>query len=35
VSVEIKGAAKLRLVTTDGGDNNHSDHAVWADAMLQ
>ncbi len=33
--VDVKGGTRLRLRTTDGGDNIHSDHAVWADAKLQ
>ena len=34
VSVDIKGASKVRLVTTDGGDNINYDHSVWADAIF-
>ena len=34
VEVDINGAKELKLVVTDGGDNNHSDHATWADAKL-
>jgi hypothetical protein len=35
VAVPIIGASRLRLVTTDAGDNIHSDHAVWAAPLLQ
>lgn len=28
------GSERLRLKTTDGGDNINSDHAVWADARF-
>ena len=35
VDVDITGAERLRLRTTDGGDNIHADHAVWADARLE
>jgi hypothetical protein len=35
VEVDITGAERLRLMTTDGGDNIHSDYAVWADARIQ
>ncbi|QDT68951.1 Alpha-L-fucosidase [Planctomycetes bacterium MalM25] len=28
------GMAKLRLLVTNGGDDSHSDHAVWADARF-
>jgi alpha-L-fucosidase len=29
-----KGTDKIRLTTTDGGDNGSSDHAVWANAQF-
>jgi len=35
VDVDIAGAEKLRLRTTDAGDNIHADHAVWADARVE
>jgi len=35
VNVDISGSDQLRLRVTDGGDGISSDHAVWADAMLQ
>jgi hypothetical protein len=35
VSIDIAGAERIRLVTTDAGDNIYSDCAVWADAKLQ
>jgi hypothetical protein len=34
VDVSVAGANELRLVVTDGGDNNYFDHADWADARL-
>jgi hypothetical protein len=35
IDVDITGAEKLRLRVTNGGDNNYSDHATWAEAMVQ
>ena len=35
VGVEITGAEKLRLVTTDAGDGIACDHAVWAQARVE
>jgi hypothetical protein len=35
VDVDVTTAARLRLRTTDGGDNIHADHAVWADARVE
>lgn len=35
VGVPIAGATRLRLLTTDAGDNINSDHAVWAAPLLQ
>lgn len=35
VEVEIAGAEKLRLVTTDAGDGIACDHAVWAQARVE
>jgi hypothetical protein len=35
IDADITGAAQLRLITTDGGDNIHCDHAVWAEARIQ
>ncbi|WP_369387575.1 NPCBM/NEW2 domain-containing protein [Streptomyces sp. CG1] len=34
VSADISGAQVVRLVVTDGGDGNDSDHADWADARV-
>lgn len=34
VEVALDHVRAIRLVTTDGGDNIHSDHAVWAEARL-
>ncbi|MFD9790535.1 NPCBM/NEW2 domain-containing protein [Streptomyces sp. NPDC059070] len=34
LNADLKGAAKLRLVVTDGGDGITYDHADWADARL-
>lgn len=34
VSVDVTGKEELVLSVRDGGDNNHSDHADWADARL-
>jgi alpha-galactosidase len=35
VDVSIAGAAQLRLVVTDGGDNYFYDHADWALARIE
>jgi len=35
VSVDLSGAEELHLTVTDGSDGISSDHAVWADAMIQ
>ena len=35
ISVDISGGAILRLVVTDAGDGDHSDHADWAEARLR
>ncbi len=35
IDVDITGAAKLRLRVLNAGDNNYSDHATWAEAMVQ
>ena len=35
VSIDITGAEKLRLVTTDGGDGIACDHAEWANPKLR
>ncbi|MEK4426870.1 NPCBM/NEW2 domain-containing protein [Solibacillus sp. FSL K6-1523] len=32
--VNISGAGELKLVVTDGGNGNGSDHATWGDAKL-
>ncbi|OAB47379.1 NPCBM/NEW2 domain-containing protein [Paenibacillus antarcticus] len=34
IEVDINGAKELRLVVTDGGNGNGSDHATWGDAKL-
>lgn len=34
VTVDVTGVQVLRLVVTDGGDNNYYDHADWADAKV-
>jgi alpha-galactosidase len=34
LAADLTGAAFLRLVVTDGGNGNNSDHADWADAKL-
>ncbi|MDX6644003.1 MAG: hypothetical protein QOD76_1965, partial [Solirubrobacteraceae bacterium] len=35
VDVSVAGASTLRLVVTDGGDGNGSDHADWALARIE
>jgi hypothetical protein len=35
VSVPLLGAKKLVLATTIGGDDYHSDHADWAEAVIK
>ncbi|REB04781.1 DUF5011 domain-containing protein [Sporosarcina sp. BI001-red] len=34
IEVKIAGAKELKLVVTDGGNGNGSDHATWGDAKL-
>ncbi|ATL25906.1 NPCBM/NEW2 domain-containing protein [Streptomyces formicae] len=34
LSADVTGARLVRLVVTDGGDGNDSDHADWGDATL-
>lgn len=34
IEVDLTGASKLRLTTTDGGDGIACDHAEWADARI-
>ena len=34
LSADLTGAKRLKLVVTDGGDNNDWDHADWAGAMI-
>ena len=34
VTVAMTGGNELRLIVTDGGDGNNSDHADWANAQL-
>lgn len=35
LTTPLAGVRRLRLVVTDGGDNAHSDHAAWADAVIR
>ena len=34
LAADVTGAAVVRLIVTDGGNTNNSDHADWADAKL-
>lgn len=34
VKIPLEGAESLKLVTTDAGDRNSYDHAMWGDARL-
>ena len=34
VDVDISGVRELTLLTTDGGNDIHSDHSIWADAFF-
>lgn len=34
VKLDITNAQKLKLITTDGGDNINGDHADWGDARI-
>lgn len=34
IEVDINGAKELKLVATDGGNGNGSDHATWANTKL-
>ncbi|MVO98259.1 NPCBM/NEW2 domain-containing protein [Paenibacillus lutrae] len=34
IEVDINGASELKLIVTDGGNGNGSDHAAWGDAKL-
>lgn len=34
IEVDINGAKELKLVVTDGGNGNGSDHATWGDTKL-
>ncbi|HEV7964364.1 MAG TPA: NPCBM/NEW2 domain-containing protein, partial [Actinoplanes sp.] len=34
LTADVTGAAVVRLIVTDGGDGNNSDHADWADAKI-
>ncbi|KOV57356.1 alpha-galactosidase [Streptomyces sp. MMG1121] len=34
LTADVTGAQVVRLVVTDGGDGNDSDHADWADAQV-
>lgn len=34
VEVDINGAKELKLIVTDGGNGNGSDHATWGDTKL-
>ena len=33
--MDVTGATRLRLRTTDAGDTIHADHAAWADARVE
>ena len=35
IDVDIDSSEKLKLLTTDGGDNINADHAAWGDARLE
>lgn len=35
IDAELGGAQEVKLVTTDGGDGNSSDHSAWGDAMFR
>jgi len=34
LAADVSGASVVRLIVTDGGNTNNSDHADWADARL-
>jgi len=34
VNLSLAGVKRLKLEVTDGGDNNYSDHANWADGVF-
>jgi alpha-galactosidase len=34
LTADVGGATFVRLIVTDGGDGNNSDHADWADARI-
>lgn len=34
IEVDINGAKELKLIVTDGGNGNGSDHATWGDSKL-
>ena len=34
IAVDLTGRRELRLVVTDAGDGNNSDHADWANARI-
>jgi alpha-galactosidase len=34
LTADVSGATVLRLIVTDGGNGNNSDHADWADAKV-
>jgi hypothetical protein len=34
IDIDVRGKNQLRLVVTDAGDGNTSDHADWANARL-
>ncbi len=34
LTADVGGASFVRLIATDGGDGNDSDHADWADAQI-
>nr|NQU91773.1 NPCBM/NEW2 domain-containing protein [Bacteroidota bacterium] len=35
VEVDLKGIEKMALYISDGGNSNYSDHADWADALIE
>ena len=34
LQADVTGATLVRLITTDAGDTNNSDHADWANAHI-
>lgn len=35
VKINITGINELKLIVNDGGDGQHWDHAIWAEAKLE